>query len=194
MSLKDLEEFLNDKSGEKDTFDYEEDKQKWLHSVKDLYQNITSWLKPLTDKPNSNIRISFEKIILNEEHLGDYEVDKMNIDIKGQRVVLEPLGTWIIGSRGRIDMVGTYGKILFTYVDERLTKPRITVSMFSSAAKMAEQGIKDQQNPTVNIPVVYTWKIMTPAPNVQYIPLNEETFSTSLLSVITNGTVLWGSR
>ncbi|WP_047153736.1 hypothetical protein [Aneurinibacillus tyrosinisolvens] len=188
MSLKDLEDFLNDDSEGKDTFNYEEDKQKWLQSVKGLYQDITAWLKPLTEKPNSNIDISFEKTVLNEEHIGDYEIDKMYIDIKGQRVVLEPIGTWIIGSRGRIDMVGTYGKVLFTYVDERLTKPKVTVRVFSSAAEMAfEQEMKKEIEAAVKTPVVYTWKIMTPAPNVQYIPLNEETFSKALLSVITNG-------
>lgn len=191
MSLKDLEEFLNDDSGGKDDFNYEEDKQKWLQSVKELYQNITAWLKPLTDKPNSNIKISFEKTILNEEHIGDYEIDKMYIDIKGQRVVLQPLGTWIIGSRGRVDMIGTYGKILFTYVDERLTKPKVTVRLYSSSEEPYSYGKKIKEEAIEDIirdaSVGYAWKIMTPAPNVQYIPLNEETFSDSLLSVIKNG-------
>ncbi|OAH58600.1 hypothetical protein AWH48_16470 [Domibacillus aminovorans] len=178
MSLEDLESFLNeDNDKEEVKFDSEKEKQKWLDSVQKLYQDIDEWLKPLGEKAI----ISYEKMILDEEKIGEYEINQMVINLKGNIVRLKPIGTLIIGSRGRIDMLGNYGTVMFTWVDKLATKPKISVRFFNSKEEMlAHKPEKPKQ-------VEYAWKIMTPAPNVKYIPLNEETFSDSLLSVIKNG-------
>ena len=121
MSLKDLEDFLNEDSTAEGSFNWEKEKKEWLKAVDEFYRSITAWLKPLTDKPNSNLKLSFEKMILSEEDIGDYEINKMMIVIKGHRVELEPVGTNLIGAKGRIDMTGTYGMVRFLLVDKRLT-------------------------------------------------------------------------
>lgn len=181
MSLKDLEEFLNEGKTTENSFDWNKEKKEWLKAVDTFYSNITVWLRPLTDKPNSSLKISFETMVISEEELGDYEIKKLNIVIKGHRVVLEPIGTNIIGAKGRIDMVGTYGTVRFLLVDKNLRKPNIAVRISNPTNAHVLEDQK-QYNP-----VEFEWKIVTLPPNIQYIPLNEETFSNSLLSVIKNG-------
>ncbi|WP_227937262.1 hypothetical protein [Alkalihalobacillus deserti] len=183
MSLKDLEEFLNDDNNEGNNFDWEKEKTDWLTAVDDFYRNITEWLKPITERDNSNLKITLDTLVINEEDIGEYEVKKMNISLKGKRVVLEPIGTMLIGARGRIDMKGTYGTVRFVLVDKRLNKPNVTVRVVDSTG---EKALNETNKSTSSLPNDFGWKIITPPPNVQYIPLNEETFTQSLLSVIRN--------
>ena len=181
MSLKDLEEFLNEDKATEGFFDWEKEKSEWIGYVNTFYTNILAWLKPLTDKPNSNLKISFETMVLSEEEIGDYEIKKMKLVIKGHRVVLEPIGTNLIGAKGRIDMTGTYGTVRFLLVDKKLKKPNVTVRITNP---IMDQVLEDQKQYS---PVEWEWRIVTFPPNVQFIPFNEETFSNSLLSVIKNG-------
>ncbi len=87
-----------------------------------------------------------------------------------------------IGSRGRIDIKGTNGSVKLTLVDRTLSKPRVTVYILGSETEYLLAKAKGESEPKTD--VVYRWKVMTNPPNVQYIPLNEETFSEALLSVV----------
>ncbi|PLR90900.1 hypothetical protein [Bacillus sp. T33-2] len=186
MSLKDLEAFLNDgeESGQS-KFDWDKEKKRWLEAVDRLFTDVTSWLEPLSANPNFNIR--FEKITLQEEQIGEYETKRMIIELKGQKAALEPIGTMIIGSRGRIDLKGSNGTVKFVLVDKRLNKPKVTVNIFTEK-EYSQHLANAQGKPSESTePVEYVWKIVTPPPNVQFFPLNEETFSDALLQVIRNG-------
>lgn len=181
MGFKNLQDFLNDDKDENEIpFDWEKEKQEWISAVDNLYDSITKWLAPFTSGTDSQIKISLEEKIAKEEEYGSYVIKKMSIVIKGQQVVLDPIGTMLIGAKGRVDMEGSYGKIRFLLVDKTLKEPRITVRIIDSLHKALEE-----QKPK-EAPIEWGWKIATPPPRVQYIPLNEETFSESLLSVITN--------
>ncbi|PLS01936.1 hypothetical protein [Neobacillus cucumis] len=181
MSLKELEGFLNDDKKEGGVeINWENHKQEWLKSLDEFYTNIQTWLAPLV---GANLSLQLEPDVLVEDKIGSYETNKMVIYIKGEKVVLQPIGTLIIGAKGRIDMIGPYGKVRFIYVDKRSTKPNITVRIIDSAM---EKALKEQ-NPVEEKKeedVEYDWKIATMPPNIKYIPLNEETFSSHLLSVI----------
>lgn len=180
MSLKELEGFLNDKkkAGDEET-NWEDHKKEWMSALDEFYANVTTWLNPLV---GANLSLDFETIVLQEEHIGAYETRKMYIYAKGQKVVIEPKGTLIIGAKGRIDMIGSYGRVRFVYVDKRLTRPNISVRLIDTVKENALQETKYET--TGEEPVEYEWKIATMPPNIQYIPLNAETFSNSLLSVI----------
>ncbi len=184
MSLKELQDFLNDDKRDGDQkIDWETYKKEWLKALDEFYTNVTTWLQPLV---GTNLSLDFETTVLQEEYLGSYETRKMVIYAKGQKVVIEPKGRLIIGAKGRIDMVGPYGQVRFVYVDKRLNRPNITVQIIDSAM---EKALKEQKHVTQGeeISVEYEWKIATMPPNIQYIPLNAETFSNSLLSVIQYG-------
>lgn len=182
MGLKELEGFLNDEKGNGgQEIDWEIQKKEWLKAIDEFYTDVTTWLSPLV---GTNLFFNFETIVLQEEYIGSYETKKMYIYAKGQKVVIEPKGTLIIGAKGRIDMVGSYGKVRFIYVDKRLTRPKISVQIIDSAM---EKALKKQKHVEEEAPAAFEWKIATLPPNIQYIPLNEETFSNSLLSVISYG-------
>lgn len=182
MSLKKLADFLNDDQDQSETtFDWEQIKNEWIHYVNQLYKDIISWLEPFTNEENPKIKISFENKVVTEDY-GSYEINRMIIMIKNQKVILDPIGTLIIGARGRIDLQGTYGTFRFLLVDKSLKEPLITVDAFSSFNQKLEGIFEKDENETNGL----SWKIATPPPNIKYIPINEETFSEVLLSVITN--------
>jgi len=183
LSLKDLEEFLSEDEQSKGySFDWDKEKRIWLAAVDNLFKDVVSWLEPLTTNPN--FKMTWESVVLHEENLGDYETKRMILELKGQKATLEPLGTMIIGSRGRIDLKGANGTVKFTLVDKRLTKPKVTVNIYTETEYTKLQEKAQGKTPEPKESAEYDWKIMTPPPNVQYLPLNAETFSDALLRVI----------
>jgi hypothetical protein len=186
LSLKDLAEFLSEdeKSGD-NKFDWDTEKRMWLDAVDKLYKDIVLWLKPLTTSPN--FKMTFENVVLHEEDLGEYETKRMILELKGQKAILEPLGTMVISSRGRIDLKGANGTVKFTLVDKRLNKPKVSVNIFTESDYKKHIEKAQGKIPEPKETIEYDWKIMTPPPNVQYLTLNEETFSDALLRVLRHG-------
>lgn len=182
-----MEEFLSDENQtEESTIDWKQEKKMWLSSINKLYSDVSTWLEPL--KTNPNFKITMDTIVLNEEEVGDYEVQRMIFELKSQRAFLQPIGTMIIAAKGRIDLIGANGTVKLILVDKQLTKPKVTANIYTEKefAKYLEKAqgkdpAKEPRKPE------YEWKIMTQPPNVQYISLNEETFSDALLRVIRNG-------
>ena len=53
---------------------------------------------------------------ISEDPIGSYPVEEMHIQIKNKEVVLDPIGTNIIGAKGRVDMKGSAGIVKFVLV------------------------------------------------------------------------------
>jgi hypothetical protein len=102
---------------------------------------------------------------LNEEYLGNYETKKRHLKIASQEVVFIPIGTRLFGSKGRIDMEGSAGKVKFLLTDKNSTIP-------SAKIQICEENVD------------WVWKIATPPPTIQLLELNEESFFDALMEVI----------
>jgi len=84
------------------SIDVKKQKDKWLKSVDHLYKTIQEeWLSDL--EAEGLIKIERNAISLNEEDIGTYSIEKMEICYSTGSVVLEPVGCNIIGGDGRID-------------------------------------------------------------------------------------------
>ena len=81
---------------------------RFLKSVDELYDNISSWLSPygLTTLP--------EKIEITEEASGAYKANKLTIQDEKKEIVasIMPVGAWVIGANGRVDLIGKYDKVI----------------------------------------------------------------------------------
>ncbi|WP_183256365.1 hypothetical protein [Anoxybacteroides tepidamans] len=179
MGMEHLEQFLKWKKeeAERNQIDREQIKKQWLNEIESFYKQIKSFLAPLQEK--QLLSLNWEEIKIQEENLGEYTTKKLHINFPDQKVVVEPVGKYIIGANGRIDMIGKNENVRFLLVDKRAKSPKITVSFDNEMTKALEKirPLKDTE---------YAWKIATPPPNIQFIDLNEDSFSDALLGVIAN--------
>lgn len=173
MGKQALQAFISEKKREARTAaaaDWQEIKFHWLDNLERLLQNIENWLQDLDNE--DAINIEYEDVLLNEEHLGAYKAKRMIISIADEQVLLDPVGTMLIGAKGRVDMKGKNGHVKFVLVPEKSNGPAIKIA----ALREDRQAAADCK------PVV--WKIATHPPVVQYLELDADTFSDALLEVI----------
>jgi hypothetical protein len=77
-------------------------KEQFRDALKQLYALIEEWLGEYRSQGLLNI-YRYDKGIF-EEYLGEYDVECLEISIGEITIVLEPVGTHIIGAYGRVDV------------------------------------------------------------------------------------------
>lgn len=100
-----LKELLREKKAKMDQRlpEWEKQRDEWIDRVKELYEEIHAWLKPLED--DGYLKITYTDISISEEQIGFYSVQKMLITFfNNRKIELEPVGLHVIGADGRIDM------------------------------------------------------------------------------------------
>jgi hypothetical protein len=164
MSKKAFDDFLR-KEEEKRTpaFDWDAEKKWWLNQVDNLYADIQNWLKEYID--SKKISIEFSNIDIYEEVLGVYSARQMSIKINDKFATLTPVGTVLIGTKGRVDMTGSVGAIRFILADR-------------NAKGLKIEAKKDNQTQTD-----WVWKITTDPPRIEYKDLTQDTFFNCLIQV-----------
>jgi len=75
-------------------------KNNGLFSVSKLYETVEQWLGELVSK--GYVQLIQEKMTLFEEHIGEYQIAKLEIDFGHHAVVLEPVGTRVARAYGRV--------------------------------------------------------------------------------------------
>jgi len=87
---------------EKETADWEVVKAEWIAAVDKLYHDIEDWFGEYLQK--DYMKVVRTPIRLQEEYLGEYDIDMLEIVIGETIVSLEPVARLVIGARGRIDV------------------------------------------------------------------------------------------
>ena len=87
--------------------DWKAKKDKWLSQIAQLYKMIREWIAPLVKDKTVRFQTSSES--LEEDNIGQYQVDVLTLFIGKQRVEFHPKGTLIIGANGRVDVQGQRG-------------------------------------------------------------------------------------
>jgi hypothetical protein len=104
MPLKDTLTRLQEEERQKAK--WEKDKPKhikdWQVSVTNLFKEIRSYLKEY--EADGSISFSDREIELTEESLGRYRIPSMSIIAGPATIMLEPVGTMLVGAWGRVDM------------------------------------------------------------------------------------------
>jgi len=88
--------------------------EKFLKNIGELYDNISSWLSPY------GLNTLSEKIKITEEASGTYNANKLTIlDEKKETVAsIMPVGAWVIGANGRLDLIGKYDKVIIVNLEK----------------------------------------------------------------------------
>ncbi|OQW87372.1 MAG: hypothetical protein BWK78_09195 [Thiotrichaceae bacterium IS1] len=175
MGLKDLETFLVKQTHQTKIpreVNWVKVKTEWLEQINGLYSQVIGWLSQLNHA--NQIQHEFRKLILNEEHLGDYPTQMLVLKLANQEVILEPVGRIIIGATGRVDLRGRAGEVKLLLVEP--TAKSIPIKMTLSASKQRQPSpVKDQK---------LVWKIGGPPPVFRLTDLDENSFADALLEVM----------
>jgi hypothetical protein len=102
MSLEEKAKKLAEAEKLQASVDWNAERDWWLAALRALYSEIDGWLSPLQEK--GLVAIKRTPVRLSEEHIGVYAADALVLQFGLQGIVLEPKGTLIVGSRGRIDL------------------------------------------------------------------------------------------
>jgi hypothetical protein len=156
----------------------------WHDYLDMLYKNILkSWIGEYIEK--GLIKFKKNKKNIYEEFSGTYEVESLELNINGKFVIFEPIGTMLVGSKGRVDVVGKNGTVSLILVDKDSNGPNIEIKLFTSKKELIEDEAKENFSPKKNIE--WAWKIFLNNNNrIEYIDLNESNFL-DIITGLTNG-------
>lgn len=150
----------------------------WEKNLEELYATISEFMASYIDA--DTVRLEYEKIELNEEFSGPYRVRQMNLAIGNSIITFKPIGTILIGAKGRVDVSGPLGKGRLVLMNERvkfaseLIKINLIVDGETDEAKTTSEQIDS---------INWVWKISTSNPKTQFFDLTQENFFDMILSI-----------
>jgi hypothetical protein len=86
------------------SIDWVTQKDEWLSALRVLHSLIESALQQYTE--SGSISVSYRDVTLNEDYIGEYTAQEMQIRIGRNEIVVKPIGTLMIGSKGCVEVNG----------------------------------------------------------------------------------------
>ncbi|HXY79000.1 MAG TPA: hypothetical protein VEI08_00035 [Candidatus Bathyarchaeia archaeon] len=156
--------------------DWDEQRREWLAHLDSLYKRVESFIAKYVAA--GEMIYEYQNIELNEENIGAYIAKQMKLKIGRQIVTLVPIGTLLIGSKGRVDVVGPIGRAQIILVDKEASGPasliHVTVSIGGKTS-----GTPNRPPKRIN----WEWKIATRPPDIRFEELTQESFLQLILEV-----------
>lgn len=160
----------NERAKENGTFNAHDRIEKFKSYLNDLYSKIEDeWLKQYIDA--EAIKVSNTTISIHEERLGIYQVVSKSIEFGGKRITLQPIGTIMIGTDARVDMIYRAKEVMIVRVGE-------SVEGFS--VSITENGKTVGRNTPSGKPV---WKYVNKKTRTSYVTLNAESFQNLIMEL-----------
>lgn len=176
MPNREFDEFVKRQkaaSQESQPVDWDARRKEWLQHIQALYSLVDGFLKDYIE--SGEIHRRFDDTVLTEDFIGSYTAPVMFMMIGPQEVKLVPMGTLVIGAKGRVDLIGPRGQVRLVLVDK--DSPRSIIRI--------EIGKGESQKPTNARQVSnWAWKIATPPPSVRYNELNQDSFMEAVMEVV----------
>ncbi len=176
MTNQSFDDFVNQRSkaSEKSEIDWTAKLEAWKRDLSIFHEKVESFLKSYIE--SGKLTLTKRSIDLREEYIGSYEVDALDIILGDTKITLTPIGTNLIGAKGRVDMKGPRGTVKFVLVPKDSSGPKISIQV---RIQGEDAPTKEEIKPITD----WEWKISTPPPRINYIELEEESFQTALMEV-----------
>lgn len=179
MQAQDFAKFVENQqeSTEEARVDWASMRDEWLSRLEFLYSQVGEFLKDFIAA--GSIQCSFTDVELNEENIGTYSARRMNIRIGRQYIYLEPVGTLLIASAGRVDAVGPGGRrAQLVLVDKR-------ASSAAGLIKVTVDVTPDTRAPSSPIaePPHWVWKIVSRDARRTFVELNRDSLYELLMEL-----------
>lgn len=152
-------------------------RDEWLSNLDSLHRRIIDFLQEyITD---GSITYSFAEITLSEENIGSYLAKRLDIKIGRQFVSFEPIGTLLIGCRGRVDAVGSTGRVPIFLVDKKAKSASDLITVTVSVTGGPPPTPPPQKEPTS-----WVWKIVgNSRGRMKFVDLDKESFVGLLMEI-----------
>ena len=151
--------------------------EEWREYLAILYRMIEDYLAAYIN--NGAAAIEYRAIEINEEFSGPYKVDQMNLAIGPSTIQFKPIGTMLIGSKGRVDVQGPHGTARFVLMNRMISEPRQLIRISVSVnVPPAPPPVSESDTP-----IDWAWKLATSPPDMRFIDLDEATFFNTILLV-----------
>jgi len=176
-TIVDFGEFVKSQqtaSAKGELVDWAKEREDWLGHLQELYDQTESFLAEYTK--TGEIKLHYRDIELNEENIGSYSARQMILKIGRQEITMTPVGTLLIGAKGRVDVVGPAGRTRLVLVNSAAPAPTIRVNV--SIGKIEHPAVAAAPKE-----IRWAWKIASSPPAIQYIELTQESLFQALMEV-----------
>jgi hypothetical protein len=181
MSRADFDAFVKRQhtdDGLEDRFDAASQLSEWLRYLNELYQKVAGFLAPYTSNGSANI--SRREIHLNEEFAGDYTAPELVVVIGRSTVTFIPIGTMLIGMKGRVDVEGPHGRARLVLINREIRHARELIRVTVSRVGESRPAIEP---PKIASKVDWAWKLSSPPPEMKFEELTQDTFFDMILAI-----------
>ena len=158
-----------------EAFNGKETLDTWLRELDALYRDMERYLKTYTD--SGQIKIERRPVQLTEELLGTYDAEALAVSIGNDEVLARPVGTMLIGSRGRVDLSGPRKTLRIVLLETDGPALKITVSgahgPSETSTRSLLRGEIDHRG----------WYVVTRPPVATATALDEDSFRDAIMDV-----------
>lgn len=166
---------LNDKP-----VDWLAEKDDWLRHLNELFTTVSGFLHEYVIA--GQVAVAHDQIELNEDNIGPYFAPMLTVKIGRKTIKLEPVGTLLIGSKGRVDVVGPLGRVQLLLLDSEVHSLsdliHVSIDVDSHAPLQPPSKHKSE--------IKWTWRILTKPPNPAILEVNRDNLL-RLLTELANG-------
>lgn len=176
MNIDDkFDNFLRDQKAKADKIgNISDTKIAWLKQIDNLYEQVLKLLS--THVKSGKIRHELISISIYEELLGTYEVPSLVLNLGASKVQFKPIGTYLLGSPGRVDMVGLRASVRIVLTTPDAREPTIRIRMMSDRQP-------DDLGEKLDI-ADYVWKISTNPPRIKYSAITRESLENAIIETV----------
>ena len=154
---------------------WEETLTVWLRELDALYRAMEGYLKSYTD--SGQIKIERRPVQLSEDYLGTYDTEALVLSIGDDEVIVQPIGTLLIGSSGRVDLLGPRKTLRIVLLEKGGPAMKITISgadgPIETSTRSPWRGEIDQRG----------WYFVTQPPAATATALDEDSFRDAIMDV-----------
>jgi hypothetical protein len=171
-------EFANFVDSQQDSkeiqFDWQKELSDYTGNVESLYRQVTDYLgEYLVD---GRVKLSYDKVEIVEESYGSYSINRLLVDIGHQRVFLEPIGTMLIGSKGRVDLIGPIKRIPILLIRKSVKSVNDMVHV-----SIGLGGDLPASPPASPQDAVWVWKLRSNKNTYAFEDLDKENFLAAII-------------
>jgi hypothetical protein len=152
--------------------------QEWRDYLEALYKQIEKYMDSYV--ADGTAKITFSDIDLNEEFSGPYTMRQMLLKIGRSAITFKPIGTMLIGSKGRVDVQGPRGSARLALVNKSASHASDLIQVTTSIVGRAQSPPPPKRE---NVKIEWAWKIIVPPPQMRFIELTQDAFFDMILSI-----------
>ena len=180
ISFEDFVDQQIAEAGQAQSMDWPQRREDWINHLDKFYKLALGFLEKYIQE--EKIHIEWTTKHINEDYIGNYDVQSLEVSIGAAiKIHFDPIGTNLIGAKGRVDMHGPHGTVRFVLVPKTDSSPSpVTIRDEPQPPAVELKTLKGTSDIKYEDCV---WKISTRPPAIQYIELEEESFLSAIMEV-----------